>query len=169
MCRQILELLLRRWIMEQLLDVATFFWFTAGSPPTFKWNSFGWNISNRKKKSCVSTEPVANSVSMQRVINRGFEALVFPVSLFADTGFLVMENNRNSSVEKVFVGVNESFKFWRKVCLIPVQVSVYSNGSSSTSQRFSVIFETKEIWFEENGFLFLADNTQFNSLFAPAS
>lgn len=73
-----------------------------------------------------------------------------------------MENNRNSSVEKVFVGVNESFKFWRKVCLIPVQVGVYSNGSSSTSQRFSVIFETKEIWFGENGFLFLADNTQFN-------
>lgn len=98
-----------------------------------------------KKKSCVSTEPVANSVSMQRVINRGFEALVFPVSLFADTSFLVMENNRKSSVEKVFLGVNESFKLQRKVRLIPVQVDVYSNGSSSTSRRFSVIFETKEI------------------------
>lgn len=46
--------------------------------------------------------------------------------------------------------------------MITVQVGVYSNGSSSTSQRFGVIFETKEIRFEENGFLFLADNNQFN-------
>lgn len=32
MCRQVLELLLRRWIIEQLLDVGTFFWFHSWKP-----------------------------------------------------------------------------------------------------------------------------------------